>query len=104
MPSIPRSNRHAPLDALAELGAAERLEIAAAARAAVRAVAVRLVVGGALDLTALAAEVEVSAIDVYVDGRPAGLCHDGALELFRDAADGDGDAVRVCEARLRPPA
>lgn len=93
---------HDPLDAVDDFGATDRLDIAAAARAAVRAVAVRLAVGSALDLAALAAAVELSAIGAYVDGRTAGVCHDGALELFRDAAD--GDALRVCEARLRATA
>lgn len=87
------------LDAIADLDAGDRLDLASAARAAVRDVAERLGVGGALDLPALATEAERSAMPAYVDGRTAGLCHDGALELFRDAA-GDA-AVRVCEARLR---
>ena len=73
-------------DALADLTAAERLDLATAARAAVRVVAEQLAVGSALDLAALAAAVEERALAAYVDGRIAGLCHDGALELFRDAA------------------
>ncbi|MEX2229888.1 MAG: hypothetical protein WEB13_09670 [Dehalococcoidia bacterium] len=86
-------------DALADLTAAERLDLATAARAAVRVVAEQLAAGSALDLAALAAAVADGALAAYVDGRMAGLCHDGALELFSDAADGEARAV--CEARRR---
>lgn len=87
------------LGAIADLTEAERLDIARAARAAVRHAAAQRTLGRALDLAALAAAVEDRAAGAYVDGRIAGLCHDGALELFRSAAD--GDALAVCEARLR---
>jgi hypothetical protein len=74
----------APTDADG-LTPADRLDLAVAALGAVRAEADRLggAVAGALD--ALARDLAAGARGEYVQARVAGLCHEGALEAFRDA-------------------
>ena len=75
-----------PLDSVVDLSAAERLDLATAARAAARTAVGTARPDSSIDLVELAAAVEDGALAAYVDGRMSGLCHDGALELFRDAA------------------
>ncbi len=88
---------------LADLPPDDRRDVVAAAHAAALA-------AGAPDADAAAARLLALAAGDYVAGRVNGLCHEGALELFRDAVARAAPAIahgaaapRVSDARVAAP-